>query len=164
MTQNLQTSGENASVQGKLNEFLAELDKQTNAILPIKNPVDSSIEEVLNLTYEQLSNIDQQECQILCYKLSQYATYIQKVYNRNKNIRRWAESNINVMVGKYGGQYGDKWMKFEEKRNALIADNEYVRSLAKLALTYSSLEDELFEIADRVRYISQALIGIKNVK
>ena len=163
MTQNQSTSGESGSVQVKLDEFLIELNKQTDALLPLKNPIDEELEEALNFTYEQLRNIDQQECQILCYKLSQYATYLQKTYNRNKNIRRWAESNINVMVGKYGKDY-DKYMKYEERRHAVIADNEHALTLARLALKYSSLEDELLEIADRVRYISLALAGIKNVR
>lgn len=116
------------------------------------------------MTYDQLKNIHPEECALLCFKLAQYATYLQKTFNRLKNIRRWSENNLLVVIGKYGKDYGDKWTKFEERKFAIIADNEYAKSLYDIWLKYGALEEELTEIANKVRYISQTIGDIKNVR
>lgn len=144
--------------------FIKDLDDHIKSLLPLKNPVDNVIGEALNMTYEQIKNIHAEECAILCYKLAQYATYLQMTINRYKNLRRWAENNLNLMMGKYGNNYGTQYTKFEEKRSALIVDNDHAKSLYDVWLKYGSLEEELSEIANRVRYISQTIQEVKNVR
>lgn len=153
-----------SNTQERLNQFILELDQQTNALLPLKNPIDQVLEEALNMKYEQLKNIHPEECVILCCKLAQYATYLQKLQNRYKNIRRWAENNLSIIVGKYGKDYGDKWLKYEERKFAIIADNQYAKALYDIWLKHGALEEELSEIANKVRYISQTIGDIKNVR
>lgn len=158
-------SGEKESlVQKKLDEFIKELDVKTQILLPINNPLNSEIEEALNLSYDQLRSIAREECYILSYKLLQYSVYIQKIKNRYSNIKRWADSNINIMIGKESGNYGNTYTKFEEKKLLVIANDEYAKALYQIWLKYGALENELDEVSNRINYISKSLQEIKNVR
>lgn len=158
-------SGEKESpVQKKLDDFIKDLEAKTENLLPINNPLNSEIEEALNLTYDQLRAISRDECYILSYKLLQYSVYIQKLKNRYANIKRWADNNINIMIGLEASNYGNTYTKFEEKKLLVIANNEYAKVLNQIWLKYGALENELEEISNRVNYISKALQEIKNVR
>ena len=122
-------SGETNYAETRLNEYIEQIEAQINLILPIKNPLTPEIEEALSLTYDKLSSIESGECKILSYQLAIYSLYLQKITNKYRSIRRWAENSLGLMIGKYGQNYGDKWIKFDEKKFALIADNSHAKSL-----------------------------------
>lgn len=155
---------ERSYTQQKLDTYIEELDTQIKSMLPIKNPLTSEVTTALNLTFEQLKIIPPTECAILSYKLALYSTYLQLMGNRYKSIRRWAENNINMIVAKEGGNYGDKWTKYEERKYCVIAGNEYARALNDIWVKYGGLEEDMSEIANKVRYMAQTIQEMKNVK
>ncbi len=153
-------SGEEQSyVQSRVEEFEKDLDELVSA-LKIKPKVEPIIEEALNLSYEQLKNIHYEECEILSYKLTQYSIYLQSVQNRYTNIKKWAENSINIVCAKEHNNYGDKYTKYEEKKNLIINYNLYAKALYNVFMIYSSKEQELYSISQKVQSLSQSLHNI----
>ena len=154
---------EELATESRLKQFESELDSFIDSI-GISFVKDDYAIKALELTYDQLVKISPQEALIANFKLQQYGLYILSLYNRAENIKNWANHNLNVIVGKYGQQYGDKFTKFEERRCMVVAGNTFAYALNNILLKASSKSTELNKIADKVDKIAYALHELSKKK
>lgn len=150
------SGSEESATELRAKKFEEELDSLIESIGITFIKDDVSI-QALNLTYEQLKKISPQECLILNYKLHQYGLYIQSLHNRADNIKNWANHNLNVVVGKEGHNYGDKYTKFEERKAMVTSGNSYAKALNDILLKASSKATELTMLAAKIEKIAFAL-------
>ena len=157
-------SGEvESTIESKILKYEEELDAIIDKIGISYFKDDVSI-EALNLNYEQLSKMDQQECCILSYKLQQYGLYINSVYNRLENIKNWAENYLNVIIGKYCKNYGTTYTKFEEKKAAIIAENSAAEALLKVILKVGGKAKEISGLSQKIQSMATTLLEISKSK
>lgn len=147
---------EELATESRLKQFESELDGLVSSI-GISYVKDDYAIKALELTYEQLVKISPQEALIANFKLQQYGMYIHSLFNRAENIKNWANHNLNVVVGKYGQQFGDKWTKFEERKAMVVSGNTFATALNNILLKASAKSIELNGISAKIEKIAYAL-------
>lgn len=162
--ENLMTSGNlELAIDEKIKKYEKELDDIIEKI-GISFYKDEASIEALKLTYSQLRDMDQRECCILAYNLQQYGLYIQSVTNRLNSISYWLNESINKIVGKYAKNYGTDYTKFEEKRAAIIAENEAANHLMSLLIKASGKNKELYSLSTKIGSMANTLLEISKSK
>lgn len=137
-------------------------DYQDKLSLNIKK--NESAEILLNVDENVLKNMTAEECGIKAIVLLQFSTFIQKEINRHNAKNRWADSNLNFMVGKYGQSYGDKFTKFEERKAMMIADNSFAKALNDMIKLSSVICEDLSYISKKIENMSNLLAELQRTK
>lgn len=119
---------------------------------------------ILELKSEELRKLDEQTAGIYAFKLAQYSAFLQKEVNRHSSKFKWANHNLNIIVGKVYNNYGDKYTKLDEKKILVINDNEVAQSLNKIILETSLRLEELSFLSTRVNTMSSILVEIQKSK
>ena len=151
-------------ILSRLSEYESKLDTVIRQLYPSEIDIDSGVDRLLKLSYDELVKMHPDECSIGGYKLKQYAVYLQQKENRFKSIKFWLKSNLDTTIGKYASNYGDTYTKYEEKKASVIADNSFAKTLNTLYLEYSGYETEMTMICNRINELSKTLSEIRNNK
>lgn len=160
-----QTIGEKESlIQSRLTEYESKLDVVIRKLYPSEIDIDSGVDRLLKLSYDELVKMHPDDCSIGGFKLKQYSIYLQQKENRFKSIKNWLKSNLDTVIGKYAANYGNGFTKYEEKRASVIADNSYAKILNDLYIEYSGYESEMNMICNRVNELARTLSEIRNNK
>ena len=154
---------EQTYVEERLESFESELN---TLIANIGVSVNNNIEcnRILNLTYEEIKNLDSEDCSIYYIMLEQYALYIQQLTNRAISIQNWLNHNLNVIFGKEIQNIGTQFTKFEEKKISFINNNSYAFELNKKLLTVGAKCIELNAISGKISQIASSLNSLAKVK
>ena len=126
--------------------------------------LEDEIKTGLSLSYDNLSTMTAEDCVKYSYKLNQYALFLQRTENRYKNIKRWCENNLSIIIAKERENYGNQYTKYEERKYMIIVGNEYAKALHKIYTQAESYELELFNIVQKVNNQSRSLQEIKDAK
>jgi len=151
------------TIDEKIKKYENELDDIIEKI-GISLYKDEASIEALKLSYSQLRDMDQRECCILAYGLQQYAIYIQSITNRLNSVSYWINESLNKIVGKYAKSYGNDYTKFEEKKAAIIAENEAANYLMSLLIKSSGKNKELYGISAKILNMATTLLEISKSK
>ena len=157
----------NGEVESTIESKMLRYEKELDTIIEkigVTYVKDNISLETLNLTYEQLSKMDQQECCILSYKLQQYGLYVNSIYNRLENVKNWAEQYLSIIIGKYSKNYGTIYTKFEEKRAAIIAENSAAEKLLQIVLKAGGKSKEINGLSQRISTMATTLLEISKSK
>lgn len=127
----------------------------------IYNPM---VDECLSLTYEQMSKMDREECCKRAYILAQYGLFIQKQINREAAKLSWLDENISRIVAKECDNYGDKFVKYEVKRDLVLANNTHAEELSTVARMCRAKMKDFEFIASNIKFMSSILIDLNSSK
>jgi hypothetical protein len=148
-------------MSGEKKSYLEELMNNFNTGLGLGNlTYDPNTDAALSFNFDQLNNMDAETALLYSALLEQYSLFIQQKYNRVKNIKNWAKSNLSIVVAKEGRNYGDKYTKYEEKVAMVINGDSYATELNNLMLLSQSKQDELEMVSERISNVSSKLHGI----
>lgn len=152
----------------KIDERVKELETILNdystALGTVGLKRDSNIEEILSASHDEIKSQDAETVGIWSFRLAQYAGFLQKEVNRQSAKNKWADHNIKAIVAKHHNNYGDKFTKYEYKRDMVIADNAYAQGLNRLYLQTMLRIEELNFLASRVHTMSNILQDISKSK
>ncbi len=152
----------------KVDEKIVELDKLLNdyskSLGLVAISKDKNIEEILSASHDELKTMDSETLGIWSFRLARYTAFIQKEINRHTAKQKWADHNIKVIVGKNHANYGDKFVKYEHKREMVIGDNAYAQVLNKLLLQSTLHVEELNFLSTRIHTMSNILQDISKSK
>ncbi len=123
----------------------------------------SRIDEIFDLTYEQLEKLQPVQCAEYSYLLSQYAYYIQRAYNRESTSLKWIQDQIATHVAAKWSNY-DGWTKYEVRPRLIARDNEVVNRLLKLASFYEQKMERLNFIGSSVSKMADKLDNLQRAK
>lgn len=158
---------QNGNLESSIDMKMKKYEEEVESIIEkigISFYKDEASIEALKLSYQQLRNMDQRECCILAYQLQQYGLYIQSIVNRLNSVSYWLNESINKIVGKYAKNYGDHFTKFEEKKAAIISENEAASYLMKLLIKTNGKNKELYSLSAKIATMSTTLIEISKSK
>jgi len=146
----------------KIDTILDEYEKQMG--LPIcKAPgLEEELDKYISMDRKDMEALQPEVCAEIGYKLSQYAFYLQRLFNREKTRTIWARQQLTETIAKSLSDY-DKYMKFEIKVALIIKENTYAESLQKI-LTYAEQRSQRLEflatnlknMTDALKYMGQA--------
>lgn len=137
-----------------LDSFLDDFNKNLGLG---KVQLNTEAQQFLNLTYSELNKYDEQECNVAAYILEQYALFLQKETNRIQARRDWASDNIEKIVAKLAMNYGDKFTKYEMRKQMIVADNEYAGALYAIVMETRVKSTEISFIVRNITSISNTL-------
>jgi hypothetical protein len=155
-------------IESKVDDKVAELDTLLSdyskglGLAAIQK--DKDIETILEMSHEDLKAMDSEDAGIWSFRLARYAGFLQKEINRHSAKNKWAEHNIKVIIAKNQGNYGDKYTKYEVKRDMIIAENSYAQVLNKLLLQSMLRIEELNFVSTRIHTMSNILLDISKSK
>lgn len=154
--------GEKSSyIESKIHDFETKLNEVQAKLFPVDISVDGTIVKAIHLSYEELCKIHPDECNVLAYKLKQYAIYLQQQENRYRTLKLWTLNKLNIVIGQQASSYGNTYTKFEEKRLSVIANNSFASLLNEKYLEFSSYENELSFLSSKVAELAKALSDIR---
>lgn len=152
------------STESRLKSFEDKLDQLIANLLIPTPKISNNIEDVISLSYEQLSKISPDECSIFSYQLKQYAYYIQQRENRYRNVEKWANECLRRVYGMECANYGNQYTKYEERMNLIIYHNTYASKLHQIAMEYGAYANELNMLSNRMLDMSRTLYEIRGNK
>lgn len=151
-------------IENKINSFIDSMLEKVNSLKIIVSKSPENSEKLMNLSSEELRGMSEEECGIVAIKLHQYASYIQQQYNRALSTQKVIESYINYLISKEYENYGDKYTKYDVKRNMILAGNSQGEQLSKLFLEAESLVDGLSGLSYKISNLANALNELQKSK
>ncbi len=143
------------TLKDRLAEVEALLDKFEEEVgLPkyIKNRVTCEYLDILDF-----KKYTEEELYSIVAKLASFGTHIQRAINRITSRLTFANNNLGVVVAQESDKYGK--YAYEERKNSVIANNEYAAKLNSLWLKAQMHLDRLNYLPTRIEYQSKQ-IGI----
>lgn len=120
----------------KTAERLEVLIKEMNEYLSshglTKTAYNAIVDKYLGLLPDQLNKLTADECGEASYLLSQYALYLQRESNQKRAIVEWCERCIDRLVLPVISNYGDNYVKFEQKRECAIKENPLATDISNI--------------------------------
>lgn len=145
-----QNIGERISPDDRIKSQTEILDKfEKQAGLPeCKSPgTEDELSEYLNMPREAIELLSAIDCSEISYKLAQYAFYLQRVTNRQKERVNWISTEIDKVIAPKISQYSGNWTM---QKSAAIADNDFCRR-------YQQIQQECQQRIDRLDYLSKCI-------
>ena len=81
-----------------------------------------------NADMQTIKSLTQEECFIWAYTLYSYSTFLQDELNMQKIALDWCNDKLDKMVAKNYQQF-DPYMKYEMRRQAIVMNDEYARTV-----------------------------------
>jgi len=150
-------------IDSKLEEAQTILDAFENQhILKIQYD-GAEIQTIMSLDLKQLELLSVETCANYSYILSQYALYIQKVYNNESSKLKWINNKILDLVCDKLNDY-DQYTKYEIKLRLIAKENEIVARLLKLQNLTEQKLDRINFIASNINILADKMVEIKRAK
>src|SRR5690606_1720920 len=117
------------------------------------------IGQYLNMSRDQLEKFDPQDCSQIVYRLSSFALFLNRSYNREMARYNWSESLMKELTAPRLDQqsgYG-----FIEKYNKAVVDDEYTRKLNEINRYAKQRSDRLSFLSNSVKNLADSLKNIQ---
>lgn len=158
----LKNGGKELSIENKLNDVETTIAAYLDSIKLNKVRLDPEVEEILSKNYNEIKALTPELCGNYSFILARYALYIQQESNKHTRVFNWCESNINLIIAKKAHNYNG--LTFEERKAAVVWEDELAKQLYQCKLQSKSLLDSISFLAEKIRYMSQVLLSIQNIK
>lgn len=147
----------------KLDEILDEYEKSIGLPQYSSPGTEDELNQYLSMSRDELEKLTPEVCSHLVYRLSQYAFYLKRLFNREKTRVIWARQELMNIVAKASNSY-DKFTKFDVKVSLITNDDEYAMSLQKI-LTYAEERvQRLEELAIYIKHLSDSMKNMQAAK
>ena len=161
-------SGKSKSAEDRLKDFEKVLNQYTDTLGFSTIRYNTDIDEILELTREQLRGMSTDDCGEASFLLAQYAVFIQKERNR-QNVRiDWAERELSNIIVSEASNYFDsdriKYTKYDFVKSTVIAGNGAAKVLENIIKHAKGRSIELDQIASNINVMSKCLIELQQTK
>lgn len=142
-----------------LNELLEFLDKFCEEYMIPVCEYKKEYLEILDLSHEQIMSLTSDQAYSYALLSQSYSIYLKKDLDRLRAQLIWAEDILNRMVGQRWKDFSD-YMKYEPKRQAIIADDTFATKLDKFRQQVSMCILQSENKIQNIENISRILEGI----
>lgn len=158
------TSGSHLSQNEMLAKFEEIINEYENKIGLNRIKKSEEIDLILELTASDMSRMTALQCGEAAFILFQYSAYIQKEVNRHNVRKYWGEKQLEILLGKYGDQYGDGYTKYEIRLAKLVIGDDAARLINKIIIHASARVMELHDMSNRINMMGRALLEYQGAK
>lgn len=148
---------ESKAVDERLKEAESILNEYDSRFLVNKLIVNPEVDNILEMKQNELRALSREDCFNYAFILAQFAAALQKEHNRQYAKLKWANHNLDIVVGSEYANYGDKFTKYEVKKILIIEDNIYAKTLNKIILDAITKLEEFNFISTRISNMSDIL-------
>lgn len=150
---------ESNNLNAKIEQINKLIDSYENQIGLPSFTVENNVDKYINLTSVELGQLSADECGYAAYSLTSFAYHVQKMYNKETSIAKWAESQLPIVIASRIQQY--QAPSFEERKMLCIKDNEDAFSLYKLMNYSKHRAERLAFLSQKIQNISDRLIDVQ---
>lgn len=151
------------SIENKLSQIESDCDNYLKS-LGVKIKHNPEFDKILEFNLDKLRLLDEEQCAEYATLAALYSLYIQTETNRHSRKLKWSNHNLDIVIGKYSKNYGDKFTKYEEKRAGIICENQYASKLNEVIKESTIYLESLNFIARKIEAISNTLLELKRSK
>jgi hypothetical protein len=154
------------TAKDKLNRIDQILDayEQKVGLPSCKSPgTEEELNQYLNMDRTSMESLDMMGCAEIGYRLSQYAFYIQRLFNRETARVIWAKQELTDVISKSLVEY-DKYMKFDTKVALIIKENGYANSVQKIVIYAEQRAKRLEFLSTSIKNIGEAMKSMQLAK
>lgn len=152
---------------GTTEELLAEAHSHLESYEQIHNLntpyLPNNALEALELTYDELTKLNADQCAQYCYVLEQYSLYLQRVVNKESATLEWLTNQLDRLVCDKLTNY-DQYTKHDIKVKLIAKENDVVNKLLQQINFTKQKLARLEYIPSAIKSISKALDSIKHSK
>jgi len=141
----------------KIDELESTLDAYDKKFLLHKVVVNLEVEKILELRQEHINSLSRDLLFTYSFILIEFGIAIQREHNRQSAKKKWAEHNLNIVIGKEGMQFGDKYTKYEVRRAMVIDGNEYAKALNDVIIQADCNIEEFNFLSSRINTLGETL-------
>lgn len=147
----------------KFDQKLQDLLNKYRGDLKLNIFLDEDTEAWLNLSRDQIQNMDEKSALSVAASLIRHSIVIQQEYNRENAIVQWCDSQINALSSKYWSNY-DKFLPKEIRIPMIAQENPTIQQLVEIRDIALSRANEISHISGLIKYYSSIYyeIGKKN--
>lgn len=144
-----------------------EIDKKIQAvydslrILPVSK---DNIDELLNMSPQELGRLTQSDCNERAYFLFSHNLVIQKRMNWLISKKKWAENNVKYICAKEWNNYGNTYSKYEDIKYKIANENGAVYQFMRLQSDCELEIDALSFVCARIQSIAETLNNLSYSK
>lgn len=147
----------------KLDELLDSYEKQSG-LPPCQAPgKEEELQRYLEMDRDEIEKLTPELCSQIIYRLSQYAFYLKRLFNREKSRAVWARQELTNMIAKLYGKY-DKFTKFEINVALITKEDSYAQSIQKILTYAEERAQRLDELALYMKHLSDSVKAIQMTK
>lgn len=120
------------SGEQKLSEFLGLIDVWIESKGLPKFEWNDEAEKILNMKHDDLKSLSSQECLEYAFELCSFSEYLLNEKHRDETILDWADSSLWYIISKEMNQYGDQYVKWQQKYYSAIRENPLAREILRI--------------------------------
>lgn len=124
---------------------------------------EEELDRYLSMSRDEVEKLTPDLCSGILYRLSQYAFYLKRLYNREKSRTIWAKQQLNEIVAKEIDNY-DKYTKADINIAKITNGNSYALSLQKIMTYAEQRSTRLEELANFIKHLSDSMKAIQMTK
>jgi hypothetical protein len=148
----------------RLNEFLSSIDEWIDCHNIAKIEKNENIEHILNLKYDDITALTEEQCFGYSYELYAHSEYIERIKEREKSILEWADSSIWYIICSAVNQYGDKYTKWQEKYFLAVKENPLASDILKVKNHAQARINSISNYSDNLKKMAELLNNIAKRK
>lgn len=161
-------SGEKSSltIEEQLKVWENQLDKYLDSIgvnSIISNP---EVEELLTLKRQELEAMTPEQLGESAYLLSQYAAFVKKQINRNRNRVFWAQDRLDMLIGIEFSKYKlqNEVVKHDVVVSRIVSGNSVAGKLKSVILHAQGRLNELEDLPFALNNMAKSLLELQQSK
>jgi len=125
----------------------------------VQNPCDKQeIQQYFSMKRDHIEKLSAEDCKQIAYRLSQFAFYIQRIYNREQARMVWATSKLQDVIADNLNNF-DKYTKHEMKISLIKKQNKYADSLDNILNYASQREKRLHSLSFSIKNLADIMLA-----
>lgn len=130
-------------------------------ILPVSK---DNIDELLNMSPQELGRLTQSDCNERAYHLFSHNLVIQKRMNWLTAKKKWAENNVKYLCAREWNSYGNSYSKYEDIKYKIAIENGAVYQFMRLQSDCELEIDALSFVCARIQSVAETLNNLSYSK
>jgi len=147
---------------GRMEKLLDDYEKSIG--IPSCITSSNDIDKYMNMSRNVLEKLSQEDCAQIAYVLSSYAFYLQKMHNREISRITWAKSVLRDALADVIGEYGGKFITYDERKSKAIKHDEYACVVDKILNYAQARADRLTFLSSGIRHLVETLTLLQKSK
>jgi len=157
---------DNCPAKEKMEKIEAVLDEYEHqcGFPQLKSPgQEKELDEYLNMDRETVEKLTPDAACSLAYRLSQFAFYIQRLYNREKSRKTWAETELNRVIAGHIEDYS-QYLKYEMRTAMVCRENAYATNVQNIVRYAAQRMQRLEDLSAGIQNLAGAIRSVGYVK
>lgn len=118
---------------------------------------ENELNQYFTMDRKSIESLSPEDSMEICFRLAQFAIYIQRLQNREKSRAYWAENILKEIIGTESTNY-NQYTKYENMVGIIIKDNEFANKINKIIVYAKQRIARLDYLSNNIKFMSEILM------